>query len=41
MLILRVIGIAVAALLVWVLLACSIVVNYCSHTAWAKCYFFG
>ncbi|XP_025201235.1 prominin-1-like [Melanaphis sacchari] len=34
------IGIAIAALLVWILLACSIVVNYCSHTTWAKCYFF-
>ncbi|KAL5234772.1 hypothetical protein ACI65C_002182 [Semiaphis heraclei] len=35
------VGIAIAALLVWILLACSIVVNYCSHTTWAKCYFFG
>ncbi|XP_003242766.1 prominin-1-A-like [Acyrthosiphon pisum] len=35
------IGIAIAALLIWILLACSIVVNYCSHTTWAKCYFFG
>ncbi|VVC35443.1 Hypothetical protein CINCED_3A000895 [Cinara cedri] len=35
------VGLAIAALSVWIFLACSIVVNYCSHTAWAKCYFFG
>ncbi|XP_050544501.1 prominin-1-A-like [Daktulosphaira vitifoliae] len=34
-------GIAIAAILIWVLLACSIVVNCCSDTTWAKCYFFG
>ncbi|XP_050421252.1 prominin-1-A-like [Adelges cooleyi] len=34
-------GIAITALVVWLLLACSIVVNYCSDAVWAKCYFFG